>query len=403
MRILHTSDWHLGRNLDKTSLREAQESFLDQLVDVVSQERIDALVVSGDIYDRAIPNAETVQLFEDAVYRLVEHTQVIITSGNHDNAQRLGFGGRLMERGGLHLRTSIADITRPVECSRGDARVLIYGIPYLEPLLANAALYSAGERPLGEDGQPLPATHDSVLRRATAMAAADLASRGGGPSVVMAHAWFTGAEASDSERPNVGGIENAGLSMLEPFSYAALGHLHKPQDPTDRARYSGSPIKYSFGEQSKDKRLLIVEFDAAGVTGVSEVALPDHRGMTDIQGTLQELLTSSEFAYAETCFVRAKLTDPEIPAHARDRLQARFPHIIRVELPSHSGPINAVTFEQRDPADVCCDFVSAVRGTAATDWERSQIDRARDHAWGRPDGPNDPDVSRDSAAQEGAA
>ncbi len=199
----------------------------------------------------------------------------------------------------------------------------------------------------------------------------------------MAHAWFTGAEPSDSEKPNVGGIENAGLSMLDPFSYAALGHLHKPQDPTERARYSGSPIKYSFSEKDKDKRLLIVDFDQAGVTDVSEVLLPDHRGMVHIEGSLQQLLTDRAHDPAEVCFVRARLTDSEIPAHARDKLQRRFPYLVKVELPQLSGPLVPVDFEQRDPVDVCCDFLTAVRDRTADSWERDQLGHARDHAWNR--------------------
>lgn len=395
MRILHTSDWHLGRNLERISLRTAQEQFIERLIEVVRQERPTAIVVSGDIYDRSIPNTETLALFDDAVCRLVEHTQVIITSGNHDSPQRLGQLSRLAESKGLHLRTSIRDIARPVELRRDDQRLLVYGIPYLEPLLANSALYSDGHAPVDEHGNPLPATHHSVLRRATEIASTDLAARGGGPSIVMAHAWFTGAEPSDSERPNVGGIENAGLSMLEPFSYAALGHLHKPQDPTDRARYSGSPIKYSFSERSVDKRLLIVEFDADGLVGTTEIALPDHRGMHDVEGTLQDLLTSPEFAFAEDCYVRAKLTDVEVPAHARDRLQQRFPHIVKVELPAMTAGVGlAVDFQKQDPADVCCDFLVAVRDRAADDWERNQISRARDHAWAR--------VTRNAAAASDA-
>lgn len=377
MRILHTSDWHFGKTLEKASLREAQELFASQLIDAVKSESIDAVVVAGDIYDRAIPSPESMRLLEETLEGLLEHTTVIISSGNHDSPQRLGFGGRLMEKSGLHMRTSLRDFARPVMLEKGKDRVAVYGIPYLEPGLVDHHLDAL----LGADSVAgVAPTHDSVLRKAAGLIHSDLASRGSVASIVMTHAWFTGAEPSESERAlTVGTLGNVGLSALDGFTYGALGHIHRPQDPAEHIRYPGSPIKYSFSERDYSKRMLIVNIDGTSLAGVDEIALPEHRGMAQITGTFEELLTSRAFDSAEACYVKAELTDTETPAHAMDRLRQRFEWILQLKVPQiASASISAGELEEEDPLEVCCNFTDFSRGApdSTSAWERERFEEA---------------------------
>ncbi|HET7821517.1 MAG TPA: exonuclease subunit SbcD, partial [Ornithinibacter sp.] len=209
MRLIHTSDWHLGRSFHQVGLLAAQAAYLDHLVDVVRTERVDAVLVSGDVYDRAMPSPETVELLSQTVLRLVDAgAQVIVSSGNHDSAIRLGFASGLLERAGLHLRTSVADVGRPVLL--GDTAV--HALPYLEPALAADAL-GASER-----------THAGVLRAAMARVRAD-ADRRSGRTVVMAHAFVTGGVGSESERDiSVGGVSAVPPDVFAGIDYTALGH-----------------------------------------------------------------------------------------------------------------------------------------------------------------------------------
>lgn len=393
MRIVHTSDWHLGKTLHREPLYDAQRAFIDELISIVKDQKADAVLVSGDVFDRSVPSAEALEIYEDALRRLTELCPVVITSGNHDSPQRLGLNGWAMERAGIHLRTTLADIARPVLLGDSGKQVAVYGIPYLEPALTDAHLdrlapvavgNAAGGKAAGDstdgDAQSRRLTHERVLRKALHLAAADLANRGGMPSVVMAHAWFAGGTTgvdemrSESERPSLGTIEIAPLNLLAPFSYAALGHLHKPQDPHDTMRYSGSPIKYSFGEIKKDKRVLVVDISDAGLTSVSEIGLSEHRGMSEVQGTLTELLTSREFDVVQEHYLRVQLTDPEPQAHALDRLRARFPHILNLRQPENlAGRADLGAIAELQPVDVCCEFVEFARGTEADEWEREQL------------------------------
>jgi DNA repair protein SbcD/Mre11 len=215
VRLIHTSDWHLGRSFHQVGLLGAQAAYLDSLVDVVRRERVDAVLVSGDVYDRAMPSPETVDLLSQSLVRLVDAgAQVVVSSGNHDSAIRLGFASGLLERAGVHLRTCVADVGRPVLV--GD--VALHPLPYLEPALVADAL-GATER-----------THAGVLRAAMGRVRADAATRAG-RTVVMAHAFVTGGVSSESERDiSVGGVSAVPPDVFAGVDYTALGHLHGRQE-----------------------------------------------------------------------------------------------------------------------------------------------------------------------------
>ncbi|MCL2465239.1 MAG: exonuclease subunit SbcD, partial [Micrococcales bacterium] len=223
MRLLHTSDWHLGRTLHGIDLLEYQAAYLDHLVALTREEQVDAVLVAGDVYDRAVPSVEAVAVLSGALARLSELTTVVLTSGNHDSSVRLGFGAALM-RQRVRLCTAYTGVDQPVVV--GGA--LVYGLPYLDPDFARTALSEATD----DDGLPVPLTrsHRAVLSAAMRRVLADRAARPERRAVVMAHAFVTGGQPSESERDiRVGGVDQVPASVFAGVDYVALGHLHGPQ------------------------------------------------------------------------------------------------------------------------------------------------------------------------------
>jgi exonuclease SbcD len=373
MRLLHTSDWHLGRSFHGVGLLDVQAVFVDHLVEVVRSEGVDAVVVSGDVYDRALPAPDTVTLLSEAVTRLVDAgASVVLSSGNHDSAIRLGFASELLSRAGLHIRSSVDGITAPVVVDG----VAIHAIPFLEPSQAAPVLGTA-ER-----------THAAVL--GAAMERIRAASTGL-PVVVMAHAFVTGAATSESERDiSAGGVSAVHPSVFEGIAYGALGHLHRPQQVGDSVRYSGSPQALSFSEAGQVKETLLVDLDASGVRSVTSVPVPVVRPLATVRGPLEELLTSPEHEVEANAWVQATLTDAVRPPGAMERLRRRFPGTLDLRFEPVGAPVDVRTYAARlgsapAPLDVCCDFLTHVRGghsaseaeraLLATAVEESRIDR----------------------------
>ncbi len=270
MRILHTSDWHLGRSFHREGLLGAQGVWADHLLEVVQREAVDLVVVSGDVYDRALPQVDAVALADETFARLAaSRARVVVTSGNHDSAQRLGFGSRVMDAAGLHVRTSAASVGTPVLLDDAHGPVAVYGLPYLDPRLLREP-WGLGAR-----------SHEAALSEAMRRVHADLARRPAGTrSVVMAHAFVAGCAPSDSERDiSVGGVSMVSSSVFDDIDYAALGHLHGPHVLTDTIRYSGSPLAYSFSEAGQQKGSWLVDLDGHGFAAAEFVPAPVPRGL----------------------------------------------------------------------------------------------------------------------------
>ncbi|WP_026552404.1 exonuclease SbcCD subunit D [Arthrobacter sp. H20] len=374
MRLLHTSDWHLGRSFHGVGTLQAQRIFIDDLEKTVREQEVDVVLVAGDVYDRALPGVDVVALFDEALERLTgAGAQVVVSSGNHDSATRLGFGGRILERGGVHLRTRLEDIARPILFPLGDdgAELAVYGLPYLEPRLVADAL-----------GAEAP-THTSVTRAALDLVRADLAHRrsaGKVLSLVMAHTFASGGITSESERDlSVGGVGAVPLDLFESFDYAALGHLHGQQRLAPNVRYSGSPLPYSFSESNQSKGAWLVEISADGLGEVSAVQWPGHRELAVLTGELDELLADPRHEWATSAYCHITLTDVERPAQAMERLRSRFPAtLVLVFEPAGDRESAVQTYSQRiaqasDDVEVCCGFLDHVRSRSASDAERAVI------------------------------
>ncbi|MBC6468236.1 exonuclease SbcCD subunit D [Actinomadura alba] len=371
MRLLHTSDWHLGRSFHREDLLGAQADFVDHLVETVRAERVDCVLVSGDVYDRALPSVDAVRLCDEALRRLAGLTRVVLIAGNHDSAQRLGFGAGLMDSAGVHVRADPSSVGEPVLVTAGGGTVAVYGIPYLEPELLRVPWSLAARG------------HTAAMTEAMRRVRADHEGRGDVRTVVLAHAFVTGGEASDSERDiSVGGVAHVPVGVFDGVDYVALGHLHGRQAMTETVRYSGSPLAYSFSEEHHLKGSWLVDLDPSGGRVSAEfVEAPVPRRLARLRGRIDDLLTSPAHTRYEDHWLQVVLTDPHRPPAAMERLRARFPHALALGFDPEGadgdgGRSWSERIRERSELDIARDFVAEVSGEPAAEAERALLHEA---------------------------
>lgn len=436
MKILHTSDWHLGRSFHGASLLDDQREMVERVLEIAAAESVDLVVVAGDLYDRAFPPVPAVALFDEAVGRLAAAgVAVAAIAGNHDSAVRVGAHDRLLNQMGVAVRGDVARVDEPLVLADpvdGGPPVAVYLVPYLEPAAVGAELLGSkphGRGSAGSDGEPRPglavapdapdtlfdllqeevagpvpvpalaaveddgsapgrATHRSVTRAATDRIRRHLAGQGPVRSVVVAHAFVAGGQESDSERDlAVGNAGQIPLGTFFGFDLVALGHLHAPQAfGQGTIAYSGSPLPYSFSEESPAKSVRLVELapdgsveaDVRALTGVG-------RPVRTLTGSLDHLLTDRSLAAAEGAYVRALITDRHLPDQPMARLQQRFPHALQMEhrplgaLPTAPGPASA-SGDARTPLELTLAFWTQQHDGEITDDERTLLAAAVAHA-----------------------
>ena len=374
MRLIHTSDWHLGRRLHGVELLEHQATFLEWLLGTAVAEQADAVLVSGDVYDRAQPPADAVRLLDDTLARFVRAgIPLVLSSGNHDSAVRLQYGGAVMAEVGVHVRTTVEAIAEPVVLSDEHGEVAVYGVPYLVPDMVC--------QQLGADR-----THEAVLAAAIGRIRADALERGIGRTVVMAHAFLSGAATSESEREiRIGGIGDTPSAVFDGVSYVALGHLHGPQvvrltgSPTT-LEYSGSPLAFSFSERNHVKSVTVVDLDGVGGATTRRIPTPVPRRLREVRGRLEDLLAGAtadpELAEA---WVKVTLTDSERLASPFEQLRRVWPHtlVLQFDQEGERAQLSAPAVgEAVDPAEICFQFVQRVSGREPTAGQRHALVQA---------------------------
>ncbi len=378
MRLVHTSDWHLGRLFHGTHLTDDQAWALDDLVRLVGDVRPDALLVSGDVYDRAVPPPEAVALLDEVLARIaIDHgTPVVMIAGNHDSPDRLGFGARMMAGQGLHvfgtlgaaLDTANGVAPRPVVFEDRHGPVSVVALPFASPTAVREIAGTHGDVD----------SHDAAFRFLTDATRAALPT--GRRSVLMAHAFVAGGLASDSERPlTVGGTEAVNPACFDGFSYTALGHLHAPQRAgADNVRYSGSLLKYSFSEADQPKSVTVVELDDKGACTTEAIELRMRRDVRVLEGSLADILaraTPGELAKSADDYVMARLTDRGALLDAMGRIREVYPncmHIDRSAFLAHSGRRERAApadHRSRSNEELFGDFLREVTGDPPTDRE----------------------------------
>lgn len=318
MKFIHLSDLHLGKRLNEISMLKDQEYILLQILQIIDAEQPEAVLISGDVYDKSIPSAEAVTLFDDFLCRLAKrklHTFLI--SGNHDSAERLAFGNRLLQSSGIHISPVYRGNLSPVTLEDRFGAVHFWLLPFLKPVQLR---------------QLFPEETIETYTDACAAAVAHMDLDKNARNVLLTHQFVTGAATCNSEEISVGGTDNVDAAVFADFDYVALGHIHSPQNiGSNRIRYCGTPLKYSFSEAAHHKSVTVVELGEKGEVHVTLVPLSPKHDLREIRGSFGELTDKAYYEGTATDdYLHILLTDEEDIPEASSRLRVIYPNLIQL-------------------------------------------------------------------------
>lgn len=360
MKFLHLSDLHIGKRVNEFSMLEDQEYILTKIINIIDEEKPDAVVIAGDVYDKSVPSAEAVQLFDDFLCRLAQRKlQVFVISGNHDSAERMAFGGRLMDISGVHMSPVYNGKVEAISLDDEFGKVNFYMLPFVKP---------ANVRRFFEDA--IIESYTDAVRVAVENMNVNADER----NVIVTHQFVTGAEKCESEEISVGGSDNVDASVFDCFDYVALGHIHGPQNiGSERVRYCGTPLKYSFSEAKHKKSVTIVEMGAKGSLEIKTLALEPKRDMREIKGTYAEITLKENYINTNTDdYMHITLTDEEDIPDAIGKLRVIYPNLMKLDYDNKrtrsSAKLDIIeNIEQRSPLDLFAEFYEKQNNQPMTD------------------------------------
>ncbi|MBT3204838.1 MAG: exonuclease SbcCD subunit D [Gammaproteobacteria bacterium] len=323
MKFIHTSDWHIGRQFHNVSLLDDQSYVLDQLIQYIKQESVDALIIAGDIYDRSIPPATAVELLDKILKTICVDLSVpvILIPGNHDSAERLRFAANQLKQSGLYILGDLGNVTEPVIIQNKHESLCFYGIPYNDP--------EHVRNQFNVDLSGYEQAHAYLIKLIEDNKDEQSAN------IIISHCFVDGAEESESERPlSIGGADRISASLFKGFDYVALGHLHGPQYKNEQyIRYSGSLLKYSFSEQNQHKGVTLVEFDDNTLKEITHLPLSPLHDMRIIEGELEEILQQGRVDPNAEDYLLVRLTDTHAILDAMGKLRVVYPNVLHLEKP----------------------------------------------------------------------
>lgn len=319
MKFAHIADLHIGKRVHDFSMLEDQRYILDQMLGIFEEQRVDGILIAGDVYDKVVPSAEAVQLFDEFITRLAKlKMPVYMISGNHDSAERLSFGAKLFESSDIYISQVYDGKVKKVGLEDEYGLVNVYLLPFLKPATVRHVLQR----------DDIESYEDSVTV-ALQECEVDASQR----NVLVAHQFVTGADRCDSEETSVGGLDNVSAEVFDEFDYVALGHIHRPQKMgRETLRYSGTPLKYSFSEVDHKKSVTIVELLEKGNVQINTVPLVPMRDMRKVRGTYMEVTAKERYtAENKMDYLQITLTDEEDVPGALQKLRTIYPNLMRLE------------------------------------------------------------------------
>lgn len=353
MKLIHLSDFHLGKRVNGFSMIEDQKHILREILSIIEREAADCVVIAGDIYDKSIPSAEAVELFDDFLVRLAnsdgKKLQVFVISGNHDSPERLAFGNRLMDGSGIHLSPVYKGTVTPFSLYDEYGKVDIYMLPFVKP---------AHVRSFYPDDEIN--SYTDALRVAISKMNIDTSNR----NILITHQFVTGAERSDSEDISIGGSDNVSATVFDKFDYVALGHIHGPQNVgSKKIRYCGTPLKYSFSEAEQKKSVTVVELGAKGNLVLRTVPLTPKRDMAEIKGTYAGLMCKKfyEGTSYQNDYMHITLTDEEDMPDVIGKLRTVYNNLMKLDYENertrYSAEVDGANgVEKKSPFELFSEF-----------------------------------------------
>ena len=374
MKFVHLSDLHLGKRVNEYSMLEDQEYILTKIINIIDDEKPAGVIIAGDVYDKSIPSAEAVQMFDDFLTRLAKRNlQVFIISGNHDSPERMSFGSRLMDQSGIHISQVYDGKITPFTLQDESGDVNIYMLPFVKPAHVKRFSDESIE------------SYTDAIRVAIAEMKVDQSAR----NLLITHQFVTGATRSESEDISVGGSDNVDVSVFDGFDYVALGHIHSPQNCTsERVRYCGTPLKYSFSEAKDNKSVTIVDLAEKGSLSVKTVSLVPMRDMVEIKGRYNEIILKSFYentSYQED-YIHITLTDEEDIVDAIGKLRTVYHNLMKLDYDnkrtrSVSQVDGAVDVETKTPIELFSDFYELQNNQPMSDEQKAFVEALIEQVW----------------------
>ena len=375
MKLIHLSDLHLGKRVNEFSMLEDQQYILEEILRIIDSEKPDGVLIAGDVYDKTVPSAEAVTLLDEFLVQLSKRdTQTFLISGNHDSAERLAFGGRLMEQSGIHIARVYNGVLAPLTLRDEYGSVDLYLLPFLRPVQVRRFF------PESEI-----VTYTEAMAAVLGAADIDKTHR----NVLVTHQFVTGAQTCDSEELSVGGTDNVDVSVFDDFDYVALGHIHGPQKiGRETVRYCGTPLKYSFSEVGHKKSVTVVELAEKGSVAIRTVPLVPKRDMSELRGAYNELMLRENYEGKpfRNDYLRITLTDEEDIPNAVNNLRTVYPYIMRLDYDNRrtrteSHVDGAEQVERKRPLTLFEEFYESQNGQPMSEEQRSFAKQLMERIW----------------------
>ncbi|MBR5930690.1 MAG: exonuclease SbcCD subunit D [Lachnospiraceae bacterium] len=375
MKLMHLSDLHLGKRVNEFSLMEDQKDILNKIIQIIDDEQPDAVLIAGDVYDRAVPSAEAVELFDSFLVRLAKRRQeTFIISGNHDSPERLSFAGKLIDPTGIHLAPVYNGEICPLSLMDEYGIIDIYMLPFIKP--------AAVRRFFPEEEI---VSYEDAMRVAIGAMTLDETKR----NILITHQFVTGAATSDSEELSVGGADQVSAEVFRGFDYVALGHLHRPQNIKPAIRYSGTPLKYSFSEAKDRKSVTLVELKEKGDLSIREIPLVPLRDMKEIKGTYNELTLKEYYdrdPEMKEAYLHITLTDEEDVPDAAAKLRVIYPNLMKLDYDNtrtrNTRGVQALTeVEKKTPMELFSAFYEMQNGQEMSLEQKQYLETLIEGIW----------------------
>lgn len=375
MKFIHLSDLHIGKRVNEFSMYEDQEYILAEIIKIIDSEKPDAVLIAGDVYDKSIPPSDAVKMFDSFLYMLSKRNlQVFVISGNHDSPERLSFGSRLIEKSGVHLSPVYNGHIEPIKMEDEYGEVNIYMLPFVKP---------ANVRRFFDDREIISYT-DAVNA-----AISEMSVNSNSRNVLITHQFVTGANRTESEEISVGGTDNVDVSVFDDFDYVALGHIHRPQNClSERVRYCGTPLKYSFSEANDKKSVTVVELKEKGSLEVYTADLVPKHEMREIKGKYEEITAKSfyENTTYQTDYMHITLTDEEDIPDGAGKLRSIYRNLMKLDYDnkrtrSNAHITGAENVEEKSPLELFSDFYELQNNQPMSDEQREYISSLIESIW----------------------